>query len=141
MKRIQDKCWFFLSKYLFGYCILGVERNHLIFLKVLIFKNKNVIPYFYENKNLRDLIFSLIFNLLLKYIMHLKKNFHLVRLWINDLFIFFQKLNIPGTQQSDQKPVHYRTSEVPPHVPSCPDPPLRITSLLTSNNYNPCFDT
>lgn len=98
VQRTQDKCWFFPSKYLLGFWIVGVERNDLLFLKVLTFKNKNVIQYFYETKKLRFNILTL-----LKY--NVLKEKHLChRLWIND---FFQKLNIPCTQQPGQKPEHY----------------------------------
>lgn len=48
VQRNQNKCWVLPSK--FSFCIVGVERNDLLFFRVLIFRNKNAIPHFYENK-------------------------------------------------------------------------------------------
>lgn len=45
-----DKRLILRSEYLLGFCTVGVETNDLLVFKGLIFKNKNLSPYSYENK-------------------------------------------------------------------------------------------
>ena len=56
-REARTNAGFFLSEYLSGCFTVGVERNDLLLLKILIPKNKNMIPDFYKNKKIRDLKF------------------------------------------------------------------------------------